>query len=61
MNEKKPKWPVAWTKQQHLDRKPNLLIYSEMLPGCIGFIATNGETVLYGSDYKNKQQEGRIQ
>lgn len=34
--------------------------YHEMLPGCVGFIATTGESVLYGEHWNLLNQHGRI-
>lgn len=28
--------------------------YSRMLPNCIGYVGTNGETVMYGHDYRRR-------
>lgn len=55
-----PKYWALIAKLNSLSFWDKKIEFKEHLPGCIGFVSTEGETVFYGEQYNMLCEEGRI-
>lgn len=57
-------WPNTWAEQNRVEReyesKSNRIKFFEHLPGCIGFIAVDGEIIYYGDQWRTLKENGLL-